>query len=117
MVCAMTNSPKRTQAGSQNWAKSRRAQVNVAFKPVSLRHRDGQAPVMLNKMETGPKRRAPGRDGAGGGAKPLISKGLINHVAGPQAFAIVRQLQSMAGGLMAHETDYQPGSMDISAHV
>jgi hypothetical protein len=77
----------------------------------------GKRPSCLTKWKRGQKRRAPGRDGAGGGAKPLISKGLINHVAGPQAFAIVRQLQSMAGGLMAHETDYQPGSMDISAHV
>jgi hypothetical protein len=50
------------------------------------------------------------------GTKTELGKGEINHVAGAGAFAIVPPISRLQGSLMAHESDYQPGSMDINAH-
>ena len=50
------------------------------------------------------------------GARRASRKGKINQVAGARAFAIVPPNFTHHGDLMAHESDYQPGSMDISAH-
>jgi hypothetical protein len=51
-----------------------------------------------------------GRENAG-------RKALTKAVAAQQSFAIFRPLLEQFGGAgMAHDTDYQPGSMDISQH-
>ncbi|HSS13272.1 MAG TPA: aa3-type cytochrome c oxidase subunit IV, partial [Rhizomicrobium sp.] len=50
--------------------------------------------------------------------RPAMREALTNHVAGRAAFAIVPPTSKYnTGTLMVHETDYQPGSMDISAHL
>ena len=48
---------------------------------------------------------------------PLIRPRLIS-IAAPEPFAIFPPLhaQTLRGAAMAHDSEYQPGSMDISAH-
>ena len=84
------------------------AQVNAAFKRVPLRHNGNARNPCLIKPESSQKRvKRPFRPAPERSNKPSCRGQRLCY--SPGQFTIKR-------GLIAHESDYQPGSMDISAH-